>query len=63
MDAVWLNTADPRYFNYIKSSVDQFVAPDGSIPTYKAEENQLDSILLGRQLLLLIRRDAATSAI
>ena len=53
MDAVWLNTADPRYFNYIKSSVDQFVAPDGSIPTYKPEEYQLDSILLGRQLLLL----------
>ena len=53
MDAVWLNTADPRYFNYIKSAVDQFVAPDGSIPTYKVEEYQLDSILLGRQLLLL----------
>jgi unsaturated rhamnogalacturonyl hydrolase len=53
MDAVWLNTTDPRYFNYIKSSVDQFVGPDGSIPTYKPEENQLDSILLGRQLLLL----------
>ena len=53
VEAVWLNTADPRYFNYIKSSVDQFVTPDGSIPTFKAEENQLDSILLGRQLLLL----------
>jgi len=53
VDAVWLNTTDPRYFNYIKSSVDQFVQPDGSIPTFKADENQLDSILLGRQLLLL----------
>ena len=53
MDAVWLNTADPRYYNYIKSSVDQFVAPDGSIPTWKVEEYQLDNILLGRQLLLL----------
>jgi unsaturated rhamnogalacturonyl hydrolase len=53
MDAVWLNTADPRYYNYIKKSVDQFVGPDGSIPTWKPEENQLDSILLGRQLLLL----------
>ena len=53
MDAVWLNTADPRYFNYIKSAVDQFVAPDGSIPTYTVEEYQLDSILLGRQLLFL----------
>ena len=53
MDAVWFNTADGRYYNYIKSSVDQFVGADGSIPTYKADENQLDSILLGRQLLLL----------
>jgi unsaturated rhamnogalacturonyl hydrolase len=53
VDGVWLNTADPRYYNYIKSSVDQFVGPDGSIPTWKPEENQLDSILLGRQLLLL----------
>ena len=53
MDAVWLNTADPRYYNYIKSSVDQLVNPDGSIPTLKPEEHQLDNILLGRQLLLL----------
>ncbi len=53
MDAVWLNTADPRSFNYIKASVDQFVSPDGSIPTWKLEEYQLDNILLGRQLLLL----------
>ncbi len=53
MDAVWLNTADPRYFNYIESSVDRFVTPDGEIPTWKVEEYQLDSILLGRQLLLL----------
>ncbi len=53
MDAVWLNTVDPRYFNYIKASVDQLVGPDGSIPTLKPEEHQLDSILLGRQLLLL----------
>jgi unsaturated rhamnogalacturonyl hydrolase len=53
MDEVWLNTADPRYYDYIKSSVDQFVTPDGSIPSLKVEENQLDNILLGRQLLLL----------
>jgi unsaturated rhamnogalacturonyl hydrolase len=53
MDKVWMNTADPRYFNYIKSAVDQFVGSDGSISTYKLEENQLDNILLGRQLLLL----------
>jgi unsaturated rhamnogalacturonyl hydrolase len=53
VDAVWLNTTDPRYFNYIKKSVDHLVGPDGSIPTLKPEENQLDNILLGRQLLQL----------
>jgi unsaturated rhamnogalacturonyl hydrolase len=53
MDAAWLNTADARYFNYIKSAVDQFVNSDGSISTYKPPENQLDNILMGRQLLLL----------
>jgi len=53
IDAVWLMTGDARYFNYIKDSVDQFVEPDGSIPTWKEDEYQLDSILMGRQLLLL----------
>ena len=53
VDAVWLETVDPRYFRYIQSSVDQLVTPDGSIPTLKPEEAQLDNILLGRQLLLL----------
>lgn len=55
MDAVWLNTVDRRYFNYIKHSMDPRVGPDGSIPTLKAEEPQLDDILLGGQLLLLYR--------
>ena len=55
MDSVWLNTADPDYFNYIQNSVDALLAPDGSIPTLKPEEHQLDNILLGRQLLLLYR--------
>ncbi len=53
MDSVWLSTADPSYFNYIQKSVDALLAPDGSIPTLKPEEHQLDNILLGRQLLLL----------
>jgi len=53
MDGVWLNTANPRYYKYVQSSVDQFVTPEGDIPTWKVEENQLDNILLGRQLMLL----------
>jgi unsaturated rhamnogalacturonyl hydrolase len=53
VDAVWLNTADAKYFKYIKGSIDQFVTADGSIPTYSKDIKELDSILLGRQLLLL----------
>jgi unsaturated rhamnogalacturonyl hydrolase len=53
IDAVWLNSADGRFYTYIKNSVDPLIGPDGSIPTWKPEENQLDHILLGRQLLLL----------
>ncbi|HEX8711310.1 MAG TPA: glycoside hydrolase family 88 protein [Terracidiphilus sp.] len=55
IDEVWAETEDPRYFTYIKKSVDQFVRPDGSIATYVPQEHQLDSILLGRQLILLYR--------
>ncbi len=55
MDAVWLNTADPRYFHYIQDSLDALLAPDGTIPTLKPQDHELDNILLGRQLLLLYR--------
>jgi unsaturated rhamnogalacturonyl hydrolase len=53
MDAVWYGSAKGEYYRYVKASVDSLVSPDGSIPTYNASENQLDSILLGRQLLML----------
>ncbi len=52
-DAVWLNSADARDYDYIKSAVDPFIGADGSIATWKPKEHQLDDILLGRQLLLL----------
>jgi unsaturated rhamnogalacturonyl hydrolase len=53
IDAVYLNTADARYYSYMKSAVDELITPEGAIPTYKPEEQQLDSILMGRQLLRL----------
>lgn len=55
MDAEWHNTADGRYYRYIKSSVDPFLGPDGAISTYDAQAHSLDNVLLGRQLLLLYR--------
>jgi unsaturated rhamnogalacturonyl hydrolase len=53
IDAVWYNTADGRYYKYIKSSVDSFIQEDGSIATYDQRAYSLDNVLLGRQLLLL----------
>jgi unsaturated rhamnogalacturonyl hydrolase len=53
MDSVWYASANGEYFRYIKKSVDQFVGADGSISTYDVNENSLDNVLLGRQLLLL----------
>ena len=50
---VYLNTADRRYYDYIKSSIDELITEDGAIPTYRPEEFQLDAVLTGRQLLRL----------
>src|ERR1700739_4843526 len=55
MDATWYNTADGDDYHYIQRSMDQLVAPDGSIPTYNAAAHSLDNIALGRALLLLYR--------
>lgn len=53
IDVTWSDTAEGKYFTYIKDSMDQLVSSDGSMPTYKMDEYQLDNILLGRQLLFL----------
>jgi len=53
MDAAWYHTANGSYFTYIKESIDSFINADGSISTYKPENNALDDLVLGRELLLL----------
>ncbi len=53
MSAAWYHTADGAYFHYIKDAIDPLINPDGSISTYKPENNALDDLLLGRELLLL----------
>jgi len=55
MDALWYETADADYYRYVKQCIDELLSADGSIPTYRLQENSLDNILLGRQLLLLYR--------
>lgn len=53
MSNVWFHTADASYFRYIKQAIDPLLGADGSIPTYKPENNELDDLPLGRSLLLL----------
>lgn len=53
IDDVYLNTADRRYYDYIKGSIDGLITEDGTIPTYRPDEWQLDAVLTGRQLLRL----------
>ncbi len=54
--AVWQNTADPAYYRYIQRSMDRLVNADGSIPSHKPEDQSLDEVALGRELLLLYGR-------
>ncbi|HXB61312.1 MAG TPA: glycoside hydrolase family 88 protein [Acidobacteriaceae bacterium] len=53
VSGVWYTTADPKYYSYIKDSVDALVAKDGSIATYNASGNAMDDVLMGRMALLL----------
>ena len=53
IDAAWYHTADGSYYSYMKESIDPFINADGSISTYKPENNALDDLVLGRELLLL----------
>ena len=55
VEAVWLNTGDGRYFNYIQRLTDKFVNDDGTIKTYKQEDYNIDNVLSGRNLLTLYR--------
>lgn len=55
IEAIWQQTADPLYFNYLKKSMDFFVAEDGSIKTFKLEDHNIDNVKNGRALLALFR--------
>jgi unsaturated rhamnogalacturonyl hydrolase len=55
MEAVWLNTGNGRYFEYIKRHVDKFIADDGTIKTYKLEDYNIDNVQQGRILILLYK--------
>ncbi len=56
LDALWLQTGDRRYYDFIIKNIDQFVGNDGTIRTYKQSNYQLDDIGPGRTLLRLYRQ-------
>lgn len=53
VEAVWRKTGDDRYYQFVKSTVDQFVDPQGNIQTYRLGELNLDQIKPGTLLLSL----------
>jgi unsaturated rhamnogalacturonyl hydrolase len=50
---VWRETGDDRYFDYVRTSVDHFVQPDGTIRTYPVEQYNVDFINPGKNLFPL----------
>ncbi len=55
IEGIWLNTGDPKYYNYIQHQMDFFVKDDGTIRTYKQDEYNIDNVNNGKLLLLLYR--------
>ncbi|ANH82591.1 glucuronyl hydrolase [Niabella ginsenosidivorans] len=55
IEGIWLQTGDPKWFQYIQHSMDYFVAEDGSIKDYAPDSYNLDHINNGKLLLLLYR--------
>lgn len=52
-EALWRNTANPDYFNYIKKNIDYYLNEDGTIKTHDKENYNLDNLKNGNALLLL----------
>lgn len=55
IDAIWQRTADRKYFEYIKRSMDHYVDAGGNINTYKQEDYNIDNVKNGRSLLTLYK--------
>ena len=51
LEALWRNTGNPDYFNYIKKNIDYYVNEDGTIKTYDKENYNIDNVKNGNALL------------
>ena len=52
---VWRATGDSAYFDYVRRSIDYYLADEGSIKTYDANLFRLDDVAPGRAVLDLYR--------
>ncbi|MEW5870187.1 MAG: glycoside hydrolase family 88 protein [Chloroflexota bacterium] len=55
IELIWRQTGETRYWDYLRSNMDYFVQPDGSIRTYRLEEYNLDQINQGKLLFPLFQ--------
>ncbi|SFP85245.1 unsaturated rhamnogalacturonyl hydrolase [Parafilimonas terrae] len=53
LEALWKNTGNADYFNYIQKNIDHYVNDDGTIKTYDKEKYNIDNIKNGNALLML----------
>lgn len=53
LEQVWQKTKEQKYYDYIKSNIDEFIGPAGAIRTYQLEKYNLDQINEGKLLFLL----------
>jgi unsaturated rhamnogalacturonyl hydrolase len=56
LQALWEQTGDTSYFDYIKAVIDSYLETDGTISTYKLEDYNLDNINCGKLLLMLYQK-------
>ncbi len=55
LEYLWYNTGNPKYFNLVKTSIDAFVQPDGTISDYDLQDYNIDDVLTGRSLIMLFK--------
>ncbi len=56
LEKVWQATGEERYFDFIRTSTDKFVEPNGVINTYKPAEYNIDHINFGKVLFALFEK-------
>jgi unsaturated rhamnogalacturonyl hydrolase len=56
LEAVGARTGNEKYDDFVKTVVDSYVEPDGSIKTYKLDDFNLDNINCGKLLLSLYQK-------